>query len=99
MPVISWQPPATGTPNFYTVQFLELYVSGSRARGRSVGSIVTADMQVRVPPGLLNPSTSYVIRVMATNGSGPQFLPQSAPFYDTLTSHYASALTSLVSVP
>ncbi|RKG67740.1 hypothetical protein D7W79_35005 [Corallococcus exercitus] len=76
-PVISWRAPAMGAPRNYVVSVLQListftatptlrfYVPGDRT-------------QVRLPPGLLLPGTSYYVRVTADDS--PNYEPSRAPY-------------------
>ncbi|WP_338265859.1 fibronectin type III domain-containing protein [Corallococcus caeni] len=76
-PVISWRAPAMRAPRNYVVSVLQListftatptlrfYVPGDRT-------------QVRLPPGLLLPGTSYYVRVTADDS--PYYEPSRAPY-------------------
>jgi hypothetical protein len=95
---VSWLAPSFGSPTHYRVTVLELYVStsGNRTRSRIVATVVVpaTTLQVRLPPGVLVPGTSYSLRVGAAEATGGAFSPASSPWYDALELHDAEALTS-----
>ncbi|CAM4518109.1 hypothetical protein [Corallococcus exiguus] len=76
-PVIDWRAPVMGTPRNYTVSVIQLI--DTFAANPTVRFYVPGDRtQVRLPPGLLLPGSTYYVRVMA-EGS-PNYEPSRAPY-------------------
>ncbi|WP_338275196.1 hypothetical protein [Corallococcus caeni] len=76
-PVISWRAPAMRAPRNYVVSVLQListYTSTPSLRFYVPGDRT----QVRLPPGLLLPGTSYYVRVTADDS--PYYEPSRAPY-------------------
>ncbi|WP_223641897.1 fibronectin type III domain-containing protein [Corallococcus sp. EGB] len=76
-PVISWRPPALGTARNYVVSVIQLM--GTWTSNPTLRFAVPGDRtQVRLPPGLLLPGSTYYVRVLA-DGS-PLYEPSRAPY-------------------
>ncbi|RKH62985.1 hypothetical protein D7W81_21195 [Corallococcus aberystwythensis] len=76
-PVISWQPPALGTPRNYVVSVIQL-ISSSAALPTMRFYVPGDRTQVRLPPDLLLPGSIYYVRVTAD--ASPEYAPLRAPF-------------------
>ncbi|MFB1484006.1 hypothetical protein [Corallococcus sp. RDP092CA] len=75
-PVISWRPPVRGTPRNYVVlviQLMDTFGANPTLRFHVPGDRT----QVRLPPDLLLPGSTYYVRVVA-DGS-PNYAPERAP--------------------
>ena len=76
-PVISWRPPVLGTPRHYTVSVIQLvstYTANPTLRFYMPGDRT----QVRLPPNLLLPGSTYYVRVAAD--TSPYYEPSRAPY-------------------
>ncbi|MFP2901645.1 fibronectin type III domain-containing protein [Corallococcus sp. 4LFB] len=76
-PVISWRAPAMGTPRTYVVSVIQL-ISTFTANPTLRFYVPGDKTQVRLPPGLLLPGSTYYVRVTA-DGS-PNYEPSRAPY-------------------
>lgn len=65
-PVISWEPPAIGTPTLYTITVDHL-IAGTRWEER-VAVLHTAGTSFAIPPGFLVKGETYAIVVIASSG-------------------------------
>jgi hypothetical protein len=68
-PVLVWDPPTMGLPNRYQVQ---AYAVAAQSDGgvrttQVVGRLFTERTEGHVPPGMLQPGTSYVFQIAADN--------------------------------
>ncbi|MFL5351437.1 hypothetical protein [Archangium sp.] len=102
-PVIAWKPPAIGVPTAgYSVRLnkysrttpTSLNLKRTRMATFYVGPSAT---EVRLPPGVLEPATSYVVEVVAMSGAGD--VSRAPYFVDVLPQYRASALTSVFFTP
>jgi hypothetical protein len=64
-PTITWDPPATGTANSYSVQVLRFTESGTRLARSTVGRFNTTGTSVTLPDGILMPGLPHYILVRA----------------------------------
>ncbi|AKJ02045.1 hypothetical protein ATI61_103762 [Archangium gephyra] len=99
-PLVSWTPPAVGTPTHYEVRFTELVynpATGRLSRGSGVGRVLTGGTRVQVPPGLLRSGKHYFMSITAHQQPGHSV--QSAPYLLQWPHYYAEALSGLLTVP
>lgn len=93
-PLISWQPPLRGSPNFYFVRISKLFVDEfDRTRSTRVAEFTTGNTSIRVPSGILEPGESYFLRIRAGFDGGADIV--NAPFRPTLPAASADALSSI----
>jgi hypothetical protein len=101
-PVFTWAPPALGTPDVYEVRILRLFTRPNTPTSTSnelVANIFTKARRVQVPPGVLQPGQTYVVRLSAKVTPGVD-LTQSPYQSDRLVDYSsAAALTSLLRTP
>jgi hypothetical protein len=100
-PVFTWEPPALGTADVYELRIFRLSPSpsGDVARAETVATFLTAQRQVRVPPGVLQAKQAYVVRIGAMRTPGMD-LTQSPYRADSLVdTSLAEALTSVLTTP
>jgi hypothetical protein len=101
-PVFTWGPPTLGAADVYELRIFRLYATASApevARAETVATFLTAQRQVRVPPGLLQAKQAYVVRVAAMRTPGVD-LTQAPYRVDSLVdTSRAEALTSELSTP
>ena len=80
---VAWSAPRIGTPAFYELDAVELYVGGDNRTHRRPGPrIITPETGFTFPPGVLDPSRAYVFIVAAwasTSAQAAQLLAAS-PF-------------------
>ncbi|RKH68414.1 hypothetical protein D7V93_01375 [Corallococcus llansteffanensis] len=76
-PVMSWRPPTLGTPRAYIVT-LVLLPTTSFTTVQTRFTVPGDRTELRLPPGLLVPGSTYYLRV-AADGS-PNYEPWRAPF-------------------
>jgi len=69
-PRVAWEPPLVGHPTSYSVRLQELTVSEGSVSSKTLASILTHQLHVRIPAGLMVPGGKYVIVVNA-NLTGP----------------------------
>jgi len=98
-PLISWTPPATGTPNVYFVTITEYSAAGGVTTELAQVGITTTATEVRVPPGVLASGGIYTVHITASNLSGGLFKADSAPLYESASSQAASVVSALLTVP
>ncbi|HEX8437513.1 hypothetical protein, partial [Archangium sp.] len=93
-PVISWEPPALGTPNLYQVIVRRLSIdSRGNTRSAQVGSVYTRDTQVRMPADLMVAGQSYVLSIAAIQNTAST---SYQPYRDTLPSAYTRVNSAIV---
>ena len=64
---VTWTPPATGTPLFYQLRARELFVRpNGRTGARLAATVSTRDTSFTFPPGILDPTRTYVFAISAT---------------------------------
>jgi hypothetical protein len=65
-PLLSWTPPAVGSPNYYQLRMYELFATSTGSTSRlQVASLTTTQTQVRLPPGMLAAGKTYYVEVRA----------------------------------
>lgn len=64
-PSITWAAPAFGTPSGYVVTIYRLTASGMRTTRQASGFFFTRGTAIQVPPGVLRPTSSYLVKVTA----------------------------------
>lgn len=64
-PTIAWTAPAVGTPAFYEVGIVRLYVDGDTTLRENIATFVTADTSLTVPDGVMSAGEAYVIAISA----------------------------------
>jgi hypothetical protein len=94
-PVISWSPPALGTPTDYEVTIYEVRANGSLLDFTPVVRVVTEATSLRVAEGNLLPQRQYVVAVRAEDRVGIDVT--LTPFRAGMRSHAADALSVLTS--
>ena len=101
-PVFTWEPPTLGTADLYELRIFRVYASPSSpevARTETVGTFLTAQRRVRVPPGVLQPQQAYVVRIAAMRTPGRD-LTQTPYRTDSLVdTSLAESLTSVLTTP
>ncbi len=99
-PVFTWEPPELGTADVYELRILRLSLSPTvpdTIRTETVATFLTAERQVRLPPGVLEAKQSYVVRVAAMRTPGVD-LTQAPYQADTLVdTSLAETLSSVLS--
>lgn len=70
-PLVSWQAPELGNPDFYRVSVYELRVSASTGRTTAtfVSDFFTESTSLRIPADILASGKHYYLRVLATKSS------------------------------
>ncbi len=91
-PLLSWSPPAVGTPTGYNVDIYDLVNNGGDSDANLVATLVTPDRSVRVPPGILVAGHSYFADLAAF--SAPNARIDRTPFRRGAPNAYAEALTA-----
>ncbi|WP_375756258.1 fibronectin type III domain-containing protein [Corallococcus exercitus] len=97
-PVISWRPPVLGTPRHYTVSVIQLI--DTYAVNPTLRFYVPGDRtQVRLPPNLLLPGTTYYVRVAAD--VSPHYEPARAPYVtaELLPAYSADTFSAVFTTP
>jgi hypothetical protein len=100
-PVFTWEPPALGTADVYELRIFRLFPSssGDIVRTETVATFLTAQRQVRVPPGVLQSKQAYVVRIGAMRTPGMD-LTQTPYRADSLVdTSLAEAITSVLTTP
>jgi hypothetical protein len=91
-PLLSWLPPATGSPTAYLVQVYELKASGPSSVSAEVLRYATSATAVTIPPGVLAAGATYYARITALVAAVPL---DSAPFRAANVYQKAETLTGL----
>lgn len=97
-PSMSWTLPSLGTATSYSVTFFEVAVnaSGTSLVNRGVvGTILTANTSVRVPPGLLSSGKHYYARILARSEPGAPSV-KTQPYASSNPYAYAGTVTKLI---
>ena len=88
-PVVSWDPPALGTPTRYFVELL------TYAPGRNLSStgkyLITGGTELRLPAEVVPTDSGFVIKVVATRNAGTR-----SPYEGELPLDLAEAATGLL---
>lgn len=77
-PLITWDAPAFGKADFYTVTVTELHVDGTSVSGQKIASVTTRERQLHLPTGVLSASGRYTYTITAV--ASPHTEPDEAPF-------------------
>jgi hypothetical protein len=95
-PTVSWNLPAVGTPDGYSLNIIQLKNDGfgDTIQG-SQYSIYTTQTSVTVPPGILQSGYAYVFQLQAFKGNGNV---EQAPQYANFPWGYADAFSGVVHV-
>jgi len=64
-PVVAWTPPSAGTAHLYGVYVYELDSDGDNTVYTQIARLLTQNMSITIPPGLLNPGVAYVFLIRA----------------------------------
>lgn len=91
-PLLSWNPPALGTPDSYRVSVYQVLNGNGETVRVFTARITTTDTQVRIPPNLLVPNATFFALVSAQLRAGID--PEAAPFRLALPAAHATAVTS-----
>ncbi|ADO70727.1 hypothetical protein [Stigmatella aurantiaca] len=101
-PLLTWEPPTVGTASVYDVRIFRLYKEPNEpdfTRTETVATLLTAQPQVRIPPGVLQPEQAYAVRIGAMLTPGVD-LTRSPYRLNTLVDYaVAEALTSVLHAP
>jgi len=97
-PTIRWNPPAVGSPTYYTVRIRRMSagLTGGVLKA-DVARIFTAGTQVVVPPGILQPGSYYDVRVTAVVQPGHSIA--TLPYESQWPTHTAPAFSGLLTLP
>ena len=91
-PLFAWSAPTVGTPHGYRVIVNELFKDGTASTWAFVAAVYTRDVQVRFPPGLLQPGKTYFARI--TGYQTPMADFNLRPFRRGLPAAEADVLTA-----
>jgi hypothetical protein len=91
-PTISWNPPATGTANYYLVSVVGITPGG----GDQSYSFYTTTKSVLFPPGLLQSGQTYVVSITAASDTAVTLA--SAPFRQGTTPAYGTIVSGAMTV-
>jgi hypothetical protein len=91
-PTISWSPPASGSASGYFINVFRLSKTLATTNQSFVGSVITSETSVQLPPGMLEAGNSYFIQVKSTN-LGNIDAPNRGRFPDSV-SFISSAIVS-----
>ncbi|WP_224368207.1 hypothetical protein [Hyalangium versicolor] len=101
-PVFTWEPPTLGTADVYELRIFRLYATESApdvARSETVATFLTAQREVRVPPGVLEAKQAYVVRLAALRTPGVDLTRQPFRKDSLVDTSRAEALTSVLTTP
>ncbi|HZN91383.1 MAG TPA: hypothetical protein VFB81_01710, partial [Myxococcales bacterium] len=96
-PLISWSAPAVGTPDFYSLRIRR--VSAGPTGGvvkTEVARLVTRATSLRVPPGILQPGSYYLLRLTAAVQPGRT---QTATYESPFPLHTAPVMSGVLRTP
>ena len=81
-PTLEWSAPAIGQVSFYRVDLAALEVVSNRTVARTLGSIMTRNTSIALPPGILEEGVPFVVTVAAvvSTSERSQALLADAPF-------------------
>ena len=91
-PLVAWTAPAVGTPTRYELSLFQLGISAMKTTKTPVATIITPEVQVQLPPGLLQPATKYFLLIFAIAEPNRNEL---RPFIPTLPSGHAVVLSGI----
>ena len=86
-PVVAWQAPTRGQPTHYQITVRELVPELDRVRVVLAATLYTAEVQLRIPKGLLQPGKQYVLAILARQREGSRAVQPfvGGPRYATAT--------------
>lgn len=91
-PVISWSPPALGTPTAYMLSISRLdVVGGATAEAPVLWTKVYSGTSFRVPPGILVAGARYVAFIRSVQA--PWDVLDTNPYAQGTPAHYTPRLT------
>ncbi len=93
-PLIEWLPPVLAGANGYTVTVLHLIDVDGKTGNEAVAFIHTTETSVRMPPGVLVPGESYVLRVTSMLEDGIDL--RMTPHQQSQRGARAQALTGVL---
>ncbi|MBK8725347.1 MAG: fibronectin type III domain-containing protein [Holophagaceae bacterium] len=64
-PVLAWNAPGRGNPSVYSVAVYRVFAQSGITRFAQVGTCLTRETSLTMPPALLQPGQNYVFRVRA----------------------------------
>lgn len=91
-PLIEWDPPALGSPSYYTLQFVELTNEGGETVSRIRAFLHTASTSIRVPPDVVQRGV-YIVRVNALRCATCR---PERPFLESLPVDFAAGFSGMV---
>jgi hypothetical protein len=89
-PVISWDPPSSGTPDGYSLSVVQLELRGTSSHIGGVYTIYTTQTSVTIPPGILKASNQYFIQLRAFKGNSSV---ETAPRFESFPVGFADAFS------
>ncbi|HEX8436573.1 hypothetical protein [Archangium sp.] len=93
-PVISWDPPAVGTPSLYRINVRRLFIdSAGTNRSTPVGVVYTRGTQVKIPPDLMLAGRSYVLTLNEVQNA---VSTPNAPYRSSLPAAFVSLNSALI---
>ncbi|MCP3057744.1 hypothetical protein LXT21_03020 [Myxococcus sp. K38C18041901] len=97
-PVISWRPPAVGTPTAYRVIVRQLFSQFGTTSTTGSISVPASIQELRLPPGLLTSGPQFYVSVIAVNA--PHWDVEQAPLstQERVPYHSATAYSSIFTV-
>jgi hypothetical protein len=101
-PLLSWGQPMVGLAHAYEVRIFRLYTPASEpdvVRAETVATFLTAQPQLSVPPGVLQPKQSYVVRIGAMWTPGVDLTQRPYQLDSLVDTALAESLTSVLSTP
>ncbi len=97
-PAISWTAPATGPPTRYALEVYWLHAIAGSSVATRVATWVTSALAVSLPPGVLQPGSTYFARITAYAIPGdPYAAATPAPLRQPALYGHASVLTGTFS--
>jgi hypothetical protein len=94
-PVVTRDPPATGTPTRYAIVVVELVASGAQTQMRNVAFISTPHTSFQILPGILQSGHYYAFHVFDWDAPDQT----NAPFRTVLNATFAATPSGLLTAP
>ncbi|WP_218158111.1 hypothetical protein [Stigmatella aurantiaca] len=101
-PLLTWEAPTVGTADVYDVRVFRLYKTPDEpafTRTETVATLLTAQRQVRIPPGVLQPGEAYAVRIGAMRTPGVDLTRSPFRLNSLVDYAVAEALTSVLHAP
>jgi hypothetical protein len=101
-PVFTWEPPTVGTADAYELRIFKLSTTPSAPdvlRAETVATFLTAQRQVRVPPGVLQARQAYVVRISALRTPGVDLTRTPYRLDSLVDTSLAEVITSVLTTP